>query len=291
MIRTMALVLAALLGGAGTVYAQQGPSASSPEQHNARLKSVGTLLEKSSAAAQIRSSRNEQAAARYAEARALYDQAVAAHTGGDHGAVDGLLKQATTAMFEAVRMAEQKEVVGKKQEDDFANRLDSVNALMEAHGRVSTEKGAQAAHRELRAQVDGKITEARKLRDGGDIVGGRSVLDEAYVAAKTAIEELRGGDTLVRSLNFASAEEEYEYEIDRNDTHKMLVDVLLKEKMDASAGVKKMVDQFMDKAAKTRAVAEKQAAQGDFETAVKTLEESTKDIVRAIRSAGIYIPG
>ena len=289
--RMIVLVLALLLGSPGVGYAQQDSSGTSPEQHNARLKSVSTLLEKSSAAAQVRASRNEEAAVRYAQARALYDQAAAAHAAGNHGAVNDLLKQATTAMFEAVRMAEQKDVVGKKQETDFANRMESVNALMEAHGRVSTEKGARAAHQELRTMVDAKITEARALRDGGDVASARVVLDQAYVAAKTAIEELRGGDTLVRSLNFASPEEEYKYEIDRNDTHKMLVEVLLKEKMDASAGVKKMVGQYMEKAAQTRVAAEKQAAQGDFASAVKTLEESTKEIVRAIRSAGIYIPG
>ena len=38
---------------------------------------------------------------------------------------------------------------------------------------------------------------------------------------------MRSGDTLVRSLNFASKEEEYRYEIDRNDTHQMLIKVLV----------------------------------------------------------------
>ncbi|MDH3639201.1 MAG: hypothetical protein OES09_12190 [Gammaproteobacteria bacterium] len=290
MIRTiLVLVVPILLGFPVEGSPQQGGTP--PDQRNGRLKSVNTLIEKSSAAGQIRASGNEQAKAGHEQAREIYRKAVAAHDAGDHAAADELLKQAATAMFGAVRMAEQKSVVGAKQEQDFQNRLDSVNALMEAHARVSTEKGASAAHEKLRTLVDDRITAARKLRSAGDVVKARGILDEAYVAAKTAIEELRGGDTLVRSLDFASAQEEYEYEIDRNDTHKMLVEVLLKEKMEASAGVKKMVTQYMDKAAQTRGEAEKQAVQGDFESAVRTLEQSTKEIVRAIRSAGIYIPG
>jgi endonuclease III len=105
-----------------------------------------------------------------------------------------------------------------------------------------------------------------------------------------AIEKLRGGDTLIRSLHFANKEEEYRYEVDRNDTHRMLIKVLLKEKMEQAA-VQRRVNPSLKKADELRAKAEKQAAQGKYEDAVRTLEDSTKELVRAIRSAGIYIPG
>ena len=136
-----------------------------------------------------------------------------------------------------------------------------------------------------------KLDQAEKLKKQGKVKEGRMVLDEAYVAAKVAIEQLRGGETLVRSLNFASREEEYDYELDRNNTHQMLVNVLLREKMDSSAGIEGMVKKFTDKANSLRDQAEKQAAKGNYEAAIRSLEQSTKEILRAIRSAGIYIPG
>jgi hypothetical protein len=71
----------------------------------------------------------------------------------------------------------------------------------------------------------------------------------------------------------------------------MLVDVLLQEKMKSNGSVQTMVTKFMDKADKLRAQADQQASAGEYETAITTLEQSTKEIVRAIRSAGIYIPG
>jgi hypothetical protein len=40
-----------------------------------------------------------------------------------------------------------------------------------------------------------------------------------------------------------------------------------------------------------RKTAEEQAAKREFDAAVKTLEESTRELVRAIRAAGVYIPG
>jgi HEPN domain-containing protein len=51
------------------------------------------------------------------------------------------------------------------------------------------------------------------------------------------------------------------------------------------------VQQFMAKAKRLREQAEQQAEKGAYEEAIHTLEQSTKEIVRAIRSAGIYIPG
>jgi hypothetical protein len=48
---------------------------------------------------------------------------------------------------------------------------------------------------------------------------------------------------------------------------------------------------FADKATQLRAEAEAQAARGDHAGAVKSLEDSTRELVRAIRSGGLYIPG
>ena len=71
----------------------------------------------------------------------------------------------------------------------------------------------------------------------------------------------------------------------------MLVDVLLQEKMKTNGGIETMVNKFMHRADELRARADEQASDGEYENAVTTLEQSTKEIVRAIRSAGIYIPG
>jgi hypothetical protein len=95
----------------------------------------------------------------------------------------------------------------------------------------------------------------------------------------------------VRSLNFASKEEEYHYEIDRNDTHLMLIKVLVEEKRAANPALDQQVGGFVTKARELRNKAEAAAGHKDHAEAVKLLEESTAELVRAIRNAGIYIPG
>jgi len=66
--------------------------------------------------------------------------------------------------------------------------------------------------------------------------------------------------------------------------------VLLQDKRDA-AGVDAMVERSTQAAAQLRKAADEQAARREFDAAVKTLEDSTRELVRAIRAAGVYIPG
>ena len=263
-----------------------------PQDDLNRLQSVGKLVETSSAALKVDGSGNQQAMAQHERARELFAQAKKAAAAGNQAESSDLLIQATQTMYEAVRMVGTDQSLVDKDYSEFDARLESVHALTEAYDRIRKEKGLGSPESsELYPIVQSKLEQARDLKDQGKVKEGRQILDEAYVAAKVAIEHLRGGDTLVRSLSFASSEEEYRYEVDRNDTHRMLVSVLLKEKVSGSSGVEGMVGKFMDKAADLRQQAEKQASKGDYEAAIQTLEQSTKEIVRAIRGAGIYIPG
>jgi hypothetical protein len=254
------------------------------------MENVRRLIEDSSGAKQVQSSGAARAVAAREEARQLFRQASQAHEAGDDESAADLLNRATRAMFDAVRLAGKPASINDKHERDFAAREDSVSALLEALERIGKEKRAEDAVGEAAGQVRKLMREAKAQRDAGQLDQGRATMDAAYEEAKRAIEAQRGGDTLVRSLNFATKEEEYHYELDRNDTHRMLVDVLAKEKR-ASAGVDRMVTTFTDRALELRSEAEAQAKGGDFAGAIDTLEKSTKEYIRAIRSTGIYIPG
>lgn len=261
-------------------------------QTGSQLQSVGKLLETSSAADQIRESDNQAAKDRHEQAVILFEKAKLADSKGDRQQAEDLLKQATNVMFEATRMIKKDESFMVKDVRDFDERKASIEALCTAYENIAKEKGIDSAtENELHAFVYKRIDQAEALKREDRVKEGRKMLDDAYVAAKVAIEHLRGGETLVRSLNFSSSEEEYHYEVDRNDTHRMLVDVLLKEKMKTNGGIEAMVNKFMENADELRARADEQASGGEYENAISTMEQSTREIVRAIRSAGIYIPG
>jgi len=262
------------------------------DQLNFNMESVGKLLESSSAARQIDSSKVPEAQLRREKARELYKQARTALNAGDLTKTSALLTETRTAFFEAVRLAAPEQVTATKLEADYRARLDSVNALLAAYKRVASEKGSSSkAVGETVGQIDKSIAEAARLAQAAKFKEGRAELDRAYLVAKVGISNLRSGDTLVRSLNFASKEEEYRYEIDRNDTHQMLIKVLVEEKRASNPMLDQQVQGFMAKSHELRQAAESAASKKDHQQAIKLLEESTAELVKAIRNAGVYIPG
>lgn len=297
-VRTM---LCACLGAApAAVLAQAEAAASAPtvlaaaparppetaEQLERRLASVGMLIESSSAARQIDASGVARALEMRSGARALHLQARQAQQSGQTARAAQLLDQAAKTMFLAVREAAPEQLGKVKQQRDFDNRMDSVSALLGAQKRISAEKnkGADTELEALRKQ-------AAALAAAGKLEEGKLLLDQVYQKIRQSIGAMRDGDTLVRSLNFASKEEEYRYEIDRNDTHAMLIKVLLDEKRSSNASLDGMVKKYLDQAAALRSQAEAKAAAKDFGAGVTLLEDATRELVRAIRSAGVYIPG
>lgn len=262
------------------------------DQLNSNMESVGKLLDSSSAARQIESSQAPEALARREKARELYKSARQAFNAGDLNKASALLTETRATFFEAVRFAAPEEVTGKKLEADYRARLDSVNALLGAYKRVAGEKGSSSKTiNDTVSQIEKSVAEADRMAKGGKYKEGRAELDRAYLVAKAGISTLRSGDTLVRSLNFASKEEEYHYEIDRNDTHLMLIKVLVEEKRATNAMLDQQVQGFLGKSKELRQAAESAAAKKDHAQAVKLLEDSTAELVRAIRNAGVYIPG
>lgn len=284
--------------GAAEPSSASGPVAARParapedkEQLERRLVSVATLIEKSSAARQIEASNNAQAAALRGKARELRQQADDAYKAGNLPDATRLLDQAAKMFFDGVRLSAPEQLTGEKKQRDFDSRLDSVKALLVAQKRISLEKNLGAKGVEASNRSEALMAEAVALAAAGKLDQGRALLDQVYLTTKVVIEGLREGDTLVRSLNFASKEEEYAYEVDRNDTHQMLIKVLLNEKRAANAGLESTVQKYLEQAAVLRTSAEGMAARKDFEAGIKLLEDSTRELVRAIRSAGVYIPG
>ncbi|MCB1744362.1 MAG: hypothetical protein KDK91_28595 [Gammaproteobacteria bacterium] len=264
--------------------------ASTDQDLENRFANVQRLIETSSGAQRVQDSDSAEARARRQQARALLERADAARQRGDAAAARELLGEASRTMFDAVRLAGTPESLKTKHNDDFDARRRSLEALTTALQRISTEKGRGERFRTLLQELDTLVARAVQLRNGNQMDEGRALLDQAYDKAKRGVEQLRGGDTLVRSLNFASKEEEYHYEVDRNDTHRMLLEVLGKES-DGGGQMARMTASFVDQATDLRSRAEGQARAGNYAAAVKTLEQSTQHLIRALRSSGIYIPG
>ena len=295
--RFLIILLVPLIGGISLSVVnadekKKPPTAElSAESVESRIANLNRLVNTSSGARRIKASHNSIAMAKRDEAQELLEKAGKNFRDGDLTAADRVLGRVTSAMFEAIRLVGTGGATEKKHGEDFDALYESVNVLLTALKRIAKEKNVMAEVEPKVREYQSEAEKARSLRNAGKVDEGRKLLDKAYVSTKVAIEGLRSGDTLVRSLNFATKEDEYNYEVSRNETHKMLVKVLLEEKMQTTPSLGKMVSKFLEKAKALRGQAEAQANSGDYDKAVATMEASTKEMVRAIRSAGVYIPG
>lgn len=262
------------------------PPALDRAQIERRMSAVGFLLEKSSAAHQIEASGDQGALERRRRAQQRYREAQAALMANDLAQAAQLLTQASRLIMEGARLAAPAQVAQERQSAQFEARLASVNALLAADLRIAAEKHASPDARQAGRTIEQMTAGATQLVAAGRLAEGRALLDQAYLAARAAVSSLRAGDTLTRSVHFASKQEEYQYELERNNTHRALVLSLV-----ADQGGEQNAGGAVQAAAQLRSAAESRSAAGDYQGAIEQLEESTRQLLRAIRGLGIMVPG
>ena len=255
-----------------------------------RLLNLERLLNQSSGARQVINGSNSDAMKIRQQALVLYRQAQDKIDSGDDAAASELLNQSARLMFEAIKLATPTSLGEDKEIVNYGHRRESVIALQDAFNRISDGNNETEVRSNINRQLAALIGQADSLLQQGKIGQARVEINKAYHLLKVSIDSIRSGQTLVRSLQFKSKEEEYHYEIDRNDTHRMLIGLLVDEKSKSEA-MKVKISDFVGQARVLRQQAEDYASQDAHEQAIELLEQSTRQLVRAIRSAGIYIPG
>lgn len=276
----VAIAVAAML----SVPAPAQDAAAAPIER--RLLSVRTLVESSSAARRIEASGNPGAAGFRAEARELLRLAELAHASRDERSAAALLDGAARQMLEGARLANLEHAGEAKLERDVAARIEAAEALLTAQKRIAEEKAAAGATQSAR-HVERLLGEAREALAAHRPAQAQPLAQQAYLLAKASIGTMRGGDTLVRTLTFANKEEEFLYELDRYETHRMLHALLARKQ----SGDDAMGRAAIARAAELRGRADAAAGSADYGAAVAHLEDATRELVRAIRAAGVFIPG
>jgi hypothetical protein len=284
--RVILLATLVVLGLAGVVFSQDQQK--QPLQE--RFEFIEILLNESSAATQVRDSDIEEAKRLRSQAVEQYGLALLAYESGDNDAATAGLAETVRLINAAVAASQPSGTVTAKDARDFQNRRASVDALLAAHQRIAAERNQQKEHKLLREEITVKLNAANEFFELGDSEQAWRHLNAAYVDVKVAVKQFREGETLIRELKFATKEDEYRYELDRNDSHKMLVHVLLRERLEDER-IRERIAPALSSAAELRKLAESQASAGQFVDAVESLEKSTRELVKAIRGAGVYIPG
>lgn len=163
---------------------------------------------------------------------------------------------------------------------NYPRRRDSALSLIETGKRIAAEKRAT---RPEFAQAEGLVKEAEGLANSGKHAEGLLRVDRAYLLARDAVRNLRGGEELTAGRGFASKADEFRYEQSRNDDYQGLIGGVIEGQSDPSWA------QAANQAKRLRSEAEKTAKGGDFDAALRKIEESTNALKDILRRAGFPI--
>jgi len=259
-------------------------------QWDKKFHALGELIDRSSVSKQILSSNNDSSLQKYKLAQSLRDQALSAYRAGKNEESDLLIGKSKKALFEAAKLSRSQENRADKEKKSYDTMKRSMSALLEAMERIGTEKGKKKQLEPIAEKARKLIMQSEQYVSSGNYKEGIALLGKAIHEIDTEISKMRSGDTLTRALSFATPQEEYQYELERNDTHMMLIKVYLAEKP-VEGDARSKIDQHLEGAKLFRKKAEEMALAGKYEDAVREMESSTVNIIRAIRATGIYIPG
>lgn len=210
---------------------------------------------------------------------------------------------AEQAVDEALRTASATASAGKKDARLSPDILSSRNAELESQVRdysasIAAALKIQGRNQDARlgrpeqdnrlTQLDRMLDEAKQLTDAGRHGESNRVLAGAYHMAVTTLSELRAGETVILELKFDTPADEYAYEQRRNQSHEMLVEMMIQEGRgkDHNRG---LIDNYLLEDRQLRSRAEAEAAAGNYAAAIKSLEEATGRLVRALRLSGMMI--
>jgi hypothetical protein len=251
---------------------------------------VDNLTERSISSRTIEQSGNKEAKKDLDKARDLVRDARGALTAGELERADDILNAALKLVNAQTRSLSQDRVTGERIEEAYKKRLHAVRTFIAAYSRVAEEKGKGSSAAQQKAMLVQLTDEAEGLAAKGEMAEAKRKLDEAYRISTGNLRQMRGGETLVRTLKFATPKEEYEYELDRNDSYFMLLKIAQGDNPPSEA-VKPQIERLRGTAEGKRRAGEQQAKASDYPAAIHSLEDSTEELLKAIRASGLFIPG
>lgn len=277
-------ILALLAGNC----AQAQEASSMPQVTEQKLKLLESLLG-SARFRQILEGADSEAKSRLQAVLKLRDDARAASNAGDFARtatlLDGALKASTAAASLANKggagldtgllVSQNKDLL--EQTNDYRKSIaDTINNT----GKKTPE---------TLGLIDLKIQEAEKLSAAGRHGDANKTLAEGYQLAVAALTKLRDGDVVTIDLRFATPADEFNYEVKRCQSHQMLVEMMLSEEGRYNEDTRKIIEFKVEESRQIKALAESQAAAGEWPAAIKTMENATEQLVRALRIGGMSI--
>ncbi len=207
--------------------------------------------------------------------------------------VDEQLAIDSTAFFNRVMLQYRTRQVDRSKTEKARHRarydkkMSEVETFRRAYERLCAERGDIARAALDTAVFDKRVDRAQQLAGAGEYDDAYVFADGAYHQLIEAVMQIRDKETVEYRLEFASPAEEYEYEVRRFRSQKMLLDMMVAEREPGPDSVE-TINNYVDNALAIAAQAEQEAKGGGYAEALTKQEAAVQELTKAMRIVGIF---
>ncbi len=243
-----------------------------------KLLLLDSMINSGKGAKQIRSSKNPEVQQLLLRAEELFSMAKGSLTHDEYEEASREINDAIRAISSARSRAKGQggsTLVERQRYRELLDNIASMEESIRGNSEISVDQDRIDQLRQRAAALIKKdqYSEANKQ------------LDEAYQMTVSAVAAGHHNKTVVYSLDFASPQEEYEYEKNRYRGNQELVTLMMEKR--ATTPTKRMIEGYISKAQQTFGEAHSVADSGDYSEALREMEKANSELGRAMKMLGI----
>lgn len=249
-------------------------------------KLLGWLVNDSPVSKRIEVSGDDQAKQQLQRSQEMWGQALEHNEKGEYELAEGHINQGLKLMTKLSRKVKDEDRVKQARIELYKQVKEHVDMFVVAFDRVAEEKGKDHISGMLdRDELEKVISRADDAYEDGDLALANHLMRQAADMVDIALSDARHEDVLLHELTFESLEEEYAYEIDRNESYIQLID-LMQIKTAPSQASAAYVQKMIEENTILREQAEVLASEGNLQQGILVLENGTDKLSRALRVSG-----
>ena len=234
----------------------------------------------------IEISGDDEAKQQLKRSQEMWEQAVEHNEQGEYELAEGHINQGLKLMTKLSRKVKDEDKVRQARIELYKQVKGHVDMFVVAFDRVAEEKGEDRVRDMLdRDELDEIMSNAESAYDDGDLALANHLMRQAADIVDIALSDARHKDVLLHELTFESLEEEYAYEINRNESYVKLIDLMQKKSAPSQASAA-YVQKLIEENAKLREQADKLVSEGNLEQGISVMENCTDKLSRALRVSG-----
>ena len=268
----------------GSAYAE-----TDTERFNAlynKVKLLGWLVNDSPVSKRIENRGDTEAKQQLKRSQDMWHQAVEHSEKSEFELAEVHISEGLKLMTSLSRKVKDEDRVKQARIDLYKQVKEHVDMFVTVFDRIAEEKGEQNVREMLdRKELNAVMSEANSAFEDGELALANHLLRQAADMVDNALSDARHEDVLLHELSFENLEEEYAYEVSRNKSYVMLIDIMQKKSTTSQASAS-YVQNMIGANEKLRQQADELVSNGKLEQGITILERGTDKLSRALRVSG-----